>query len=590
LEKGRAVNLSIAPKDSAVVLSATSCLAAGKEYRLRLDIGPLSPESVVAKPVPFPSEQLPASDVGHWLDIVASSDDFTVEPRPTKLFLPTAGPSWVCACKPGGPHSCEPASRSRHLFIALRSPEKPGDAQLRVGIYFCNNLVQSLRLSARIEAEERDGLGHHSEVDYTLTNFLADVSFLKPRTLHVLTNDNPEGTHRLLIKDGDNEVLSFRLSEGQMRDAIEAARRFLRDAHIEESRSWLSGKKLRSRLDENNAKRKQDFVADLKQFATLGSKLWAKLFESQVDWWERLSRPGTIQVSRTGGSSFVFPWALLYGLPLEGDPSKYKECRVLKQWEQVAEAMDEHSRTCPYENETEHKALNTVCPFAFWGFRHIIEQPPSVPPGRYIPLAIRSAHEPPKLIAGLCQRLDRGTTENHLRRLAPVVKCNSLEAMRTTLTEDVEIVYFYVHGERKELPGAKGSTPALELGQGEWFEPEDLVAWRRSVWPPGHWRDLSPLVFINGCHTAEITPESLLSFVDSFSAAGAAGVIGTEITLEQTLASEVAERFFSHFRRHENVGVALHATRIELLKKGNLLGLAYTPYCSAELSLAKLTR
>jgi hypothetical protein len=77
-----------------------------------------------------------------------------------------------------------------------------------------------------------------------------------------------------------------------------------------------------------------------------------------------------------------------------------------------------------------------------------------------------------------------------------------------------------------------------------------------------------------------------LSFVDSFSAACAAGVIGTEIALEQRLASEVAERFFAHFRANEGVGDAMQATRIELLRKGNLLGLAYTPYCSAALRLS----
>jgi hypothetical protein len=466
----------------------------------------------------------------------------------------------------------------------LRSPGESREARLRIGIYFANNLVQSQLLTARIEDTERSGAGHHSRTDYTLTSFLADVSFLPQRAFHVLTNDSPEGSHSLVIKGEGQGVLALQLTEGQMRSAMQAARQFLRDAHIEETKGLFGGKNLRSLLDSNNAKDKPQFVADLKQLASLGFELWAMLFENQSKWWPLLRKPGTIQVSRTGGSRFVFPWAMVYDLPLEpGDPAKYQECRLLKEWEHAANGLDGHSRSCPFEAEHD---LNTICPFGFWGFKHVIEQPPSMPEGRNLPLDIRVLSPPPRLIAGLSRKLNAATTKNHLEHLAPVVECDSLASVRTNLSPDVEIVYFYVHGKRKDLPGASEPGAVLELGEGESFEPHHLVAWRSYGWPEKHWQDVSPLVFINGCHTAEITPESLLSFVDSFSAACAAGVIGTEIALEQRLASEVAERFFAHFRANEGVGDAMQATRIELLRKGNLLGLAYTPYCSAALRLS----
>jgi hypothetical protein len=86
--------------------------------------------------------------------------------------------------------------------------------------------------------------------------------------------------------------------------------------------------------------------------------------------------------------------------------------------------------------------------------------------------------------------------------------------------------------------------------------------------------------------TAELTPEALLTFVDTFAKAYAAGVIGAEISVTQAFASEAAEVFFNAFHRPGvTVGEALLAMRLHFLRKGNLLGLVYTAYCSAALQL-----
>jgi hypothetical protein len=289
-------------------------------------------------------------------------------------------------------------------------------------------------------------------------------------------------------------------------------------------------------------------------------------------------------VSRIANSRFVFPWALVYDLALEpGNSGRYVECRLLREWERAATLIDDAER-CPFE--AEHGALNTICPFGFWGIRHVIEQPPSMLPGRRLPPDIPVARHPPRVVVALSLHLDKELTASHLGRLAPVLQCDSLERVRDALAREIEIAYFYVHGRRVPIAGAEGRMAGLEIGEGETFEPAHLAAWRLAkIWPPGHWRETSPLVFINGCHTVEITPESLLNFVDSFMAANAAGVIGTEITLEQKLAGEAAELFFEHFRGNLSVGEALRRMRIQLLKKGNLLGLAYSAYCSADLRL-----
>jgi hypothetical protein len=74
--------------------------------------------------------------------------------------------------------------------------------------------------------------------------------------------------------------------------------------------------------------------------------------------------------------------------------------------------------------------------------------------------------------------------------------------------------------------------------------------------------------------------------VDAFAGVYAAGVVGTEVLVHQQLANEVALEFLKRFVRHKSVGRSISEMRMHFLRKGNVFGLAYTPYCSAELALA----
>jgi hypothetical protein len=60
------------------------------------------------------------------------------------------------------------------------------------------------------------------------------------------------------------------------------------------------------------------------------------------------------------------------------------------------------------------------------------------------------------------------------------------------------------------------------------------------------------------------------------------------------VANEVAQLFFEDFAKGDplhqfaSVGPALHRVRQKLLRKGNLMGLAYTTYCSADLHFQEI--
>jgi hypothetical protein len=100
------------------------------------------------------------------------------------------------------------------------------------------------------------------------------------------------------------------------------------------------------------------------------------------------------------------------------------------------------------------------------------------------------------------------------------------------------------------------------------------------------WTEPRPLVFINGCQSGAVEPELALDLVSGFvSTAGAAGVIGTEITVFEPLARAIAESVVTAFLAGTPIGRAMRYARLGLLSEGNPLGLAYLTFALASLAL-----
>jgi hypothetical protein len=623
----RYTNVCITKTKARSVLPSRRSLRARGDYALRLNIGPWTPHSVVQNARPFRGDLLPPTEEGHWLQVVIASQDFHIEQRYHHVFLPRVGASYVCPCKAGGEHTCKASDRQPYLFVPIRAPgliESFGEgprssplrslfaqrnlrsrqARLRIAIYYKKNLVESQLLTADVRAVEGGGTGYSSRIDYSLTSHLSDVSFLSPRDINILTNDVDDKSHKLIINGDLKEPISFNLTEAQRSGAVDAARQALRDISVKETKGWgATVATYNSLYNDKNEKDLDSFVTDLRALAPLGKDLWDALLQTRPQARRRLRdllkqsprRPAIIQVSRVEGSSLVFPWSFIYEIPLESDSSKHTPCPLLTKgtWKPEFISTLDH---CPFEQKHQK---NVLCPFGFWGFNHIIEQVPSMPEGRALPLWIKRAHDKPRLVMGISLDLDPDLTQAHKNELQKqltglqVIPKESLADVEAALAEEkLELVYFYCHGRRQPLPGGKSSTPYIEVGKSQGIAPGDITTWHDSDWGVDHWKEISPLVFINGCHTAELTPEVLVNFVDSFIGVYAAGVIGTEILLVQEVANEAAEQLLTVMNNKDKTGnsfgagEALRQMRLHFLGKGNLLGLAYTPYCSADLKLA----
>jgi hypothetical protein len=138
------------------------------------------------------------------------------------------------------------------------------------------------------------------------------------------------------------------------------------------------------------------------------------------------------------------------------------------------------------------------------------------------------------------------------------------------------VVYLYCHG------GVSNDVPFLVVGH------DDPVITPDNLFEDLYWGDgTRPLVFINGCHTTALEPESALEFVTAFvDNAAAAGVVGTEITIFEPLARAFAEDCLRRFLAGTPIGESVRRTRLGLLKEGNPLGLVYIPFVTPGLRLS----
>ncbi|MFB6784167.1 CHAT domain-containing protein [Streptomyces sp. NPDC056352] len=583
----RFLNLALVWPTSRRTVPEDRVLGAGQRYELRLDIGkPLEDSLLAGQADAFPGHGLPHEDDGgngDWLEVTLISEDFAFPAAPRALFLPLRGDSWVCPCEPRSRHGCEAGHRGRHLYVPFTAPDEPGPARLRVYVSYRGNQLQSVTLTTRVASAENAHGATRAFIDYTLTSGFTELRNLPERRAGVRVGRLPDGTMTVDVTAQDGPVATFSLSDLQVRDVLKRTREVLLACHA----AWRGEGENRRQvnlLDANNGKPPEALAEDMTRLAHRG---WAVLQMLAYGRTERatlqrlLREPTEIQICREKLERLVFPWGLVYDIPVESQATLVP---CTPGWEQVG--RDASARSCP--GEAGH-ALNTLCPYGFWGYRHYIEQPPSVPPGGRLRLTAGRTGAAPTLTVARSNRLFEPLAARHLDVLGTgfprMDVFDRSAALREALIGDPgDCVYFYGHGRRPETEAEYSSATVLEIGDTDRILPEDLNAWATDDrWD--RWDDIAPLVFLNGCHTADHDPGAWLGFVDTFAGLHASGVIGTEITVHQALAGEFAERFWELLLAGEEVGAALHRVRMELLRKGNVLGLAYTAYCSAALRL-----
>jgi hypothetical protein len=421
-------------------------------------------------------------------------------------------------------------------------------------------------------------------------------------------NKNDDGAAGIMVyaSDGREITCPGRLPEGFVSEHIDRARQALRDVAYEPAAE--EGTEPRYRY--GHPRSIEELRRDLVTLATAGSRIYFairhQLACAEVDADDPvgtlesiLRRPGFVEVVNRDPPSFVLPAALLYDHPLD-DALPESDIALC---DRFAAAFEERSDLaafgCLSEGCPNAADDRIVCPSGFWGFRHDLGFPVTqerAPDGSKATEAARTIAYADQALVDVVVSTDLDLREAHLERLRAFMPGLGLPpaaarqaAFDLLLGTEPQAVYFFCHGGLKveQIEGSSSTvgTPYLRVGG-----PGEDVITSTNIRTKGFpWRTARPLVFINGCHTTALEPRRALEFVSAFVVdAFASGVIGTEITVYEPLATAFAEGFFHRFvEEGQPVGSAVRGARLALLGAGNPLGLAYVPFAPADLRLAR---
>jgi CHAT domain len=645
----RVLNASFADPQSRKVLEPKNPLVAGQEYDLLVDIGPrwTTIKSLVTGNDAFPELALPMEQDGYLIHVVFISNDLEPGIYSGWIWVPrNTGRSFSYDLA-----SQKKANESGPIAMSIKAPGlKSGEdrTQLhgRLCLYYLNNLLQSARVQATVTRTPDAVLEHDNvvDVDYVLSGTVQDLDRFatrkvsvgssglpqeQPVTLNLTLNDDGKA-HRIVVRELDEQPNATPANNSPVgwtpfdaaaaRTALDQAREDLKSCFYERD---AYGKPVldnagepKVSLDQNRkGKTRDQFKWDLLTLAKLGNGLFNTAFgdvrpegkwATNAQWMralqKRLEKSSIIQVSRTGPANYVFPWGLLYQYPLPGPSERFKFCRIVKEeWADDGTRQKSPEPACPYRNEGWH-VENVICPYGFWGLNHIIEQPGSalrqLADGSYIQkeatdtISMRDANLDLSIVvthdvspADLTAHLTR-LEEIKPLRINPAQPADDTDKVRDML-KGATLVYFLCHGEYDSVR----TQPYLSIGLRDGQEihriyPETLQGWARTP-DLAAWETEPPLIFINGCHTADLKPGEVLNFVTAFGLAGAGGIIGTEVSVLASVAMDISEQVFEKMIAEKlTVGQAMYQTRWDLVNRGNLLGLAYTLYCLANLHVA----
>ncbi|HAW52077.1 MAG TPA: hypothetical protein DCX54_07100, partial [Flavobacteriales bacterium] len=601
-------------------LNRNQALLSNNPYDLLVDVGPPWRQDgnlvIKSEQAYFPEDKLPEDQQGYQVRVVFVAEDFSPRLSTTEIWVPAkAGQSYPF-------ENGERASASGAVKLRVKAPKlglfkRQGSAHGRLCLYYKGQLIQSALVSVGITNSQNVKLKKPNkiEVDYVIAGNFEDTKRLsdrqvqfgnneiRPISVGLTLNDDGSGRHRILATYHLNSKEETTIPPAWAPYDSQSAQQTLLEFRKVMTDCYTG-------LSETFGKNRKDFSYDLLELAKLGDQL-RTLALSGLDvsesgrtvaiWRQGLLdalKTGTvIQIARTGPANYIFPWALVYDIPLP-EPDKAKLCKVIEEWNGNGIREKEAEMGCPYQDEEWHKQ-NIICPYGFWGLKHIIEQPTGAlhkQDSRWVfdvtdKISIGKEVD---LGVGVTNDIDQTARDSHLNQLVANMRArlNPLQPAydrnnARIMLQAPEIVYFLCHGEVDTK-----QTPFLSIGEhildpNYSIFPNTLEQWSYGGLNLPHWQQVRPLVFINGCHTTQLQPGIVLNFVSAFADLGASGVIGTEVSVRADMAMTIAEAILTRIGNDMEIGHAIREMRWEMVNRGNLLGLAYTPYCLANLHIER---
>ncbi len=566
--------------------SETPLLPNTKHY-FWFEVGDPATNSIEVTPTPLPDDLPPKAklqvvlyDFKKGVQLLRPNDVGVVELQEDgtiKVVQPVAEPN----------NLDDPSWLQRRLFFPIRTEVEHGRFQLRCNIYYQQNLLQSRLITFYVQTTPRRMRNAlQSELDYVLSQSFngRTLQNMGDTKLSIMLNDNGNGTHGFRFFGAEEFKNDAELDAGALSNLIEMARGALRKAAWGDEEPYKAGKTYRYTGGLNEDRLRGDLITMALRGYRFYTTLIGRLAGSTDNAWEladMMLTPGQVQIASKQSARLVIPAAMIYDYPLDdGLPSsKFSICdtflQALKQETPLEETVCFQGQ-CPQHGED-----TVVCPSGFWGFRHSLG----------LPVTIQEAPDAPSIIQldgevtlAVTVSTDPNFKErpSHEKRLQAMgfdwqYADNRDDSLTMLKKVKSEVVYFYCHG------GMQNDLPYLSVGERGSARFTSANLFNKRI----RWRQIRPLVFINGCFTTQLSPERAMDLVTAFVATShAAGVVGTEISIFEPIATSFAEECFRRFLiEKQTLGVAIRGARLKMLKEGNPLGLVYIPYAMAGLHL-----
>jgi hypothetical protein len=483
-----------------------------------------------------------------------------------------------------------PVSDGASVYEAIFQimPLALGTITVRAHVFARDQRLQTLVIRLNVVEHEADTANQRSSADtiipvtargYTLDSLAA--LRVHPHPVSLILSPTANG-YQLLLVGGVSARAQLRVSAEALTELLREARDALKAAVygvVGSSYVYQDG------LDVPETYHQ----VTLESLAKIGRRLFEALFFLNAN--QDAVQVGELLQQQSRGHSlhiqviaerFVFPWALVYDRP-RGEPITIE---------------------------------------GFWGFKHIIEQLPEAGSAllqRFQP-AIRpdpSLHLTYTYNADIDRQLGRPLVAEQAAFLAKLsgiaLTEQQSEAQFLQSLDDpqniAQVLYLFCHaesvvqGDRAEVfvPGARTVSGYSTVVAGEALnvtrsrliisskEGLTLRQLLEGTDPrlalPG-----APLVYLNACQSAELSPLLYEGLVPFFISKGARGVLGTEVDTPAVFAAAFAQRFFAMLVQGEQtVGEILLTLRQGFVREhNNVMGLLYSLYASGDVRVERV--
>ncbi len=519
-------------------------LKLGRTYELAFDVAEPRTGAATASAAPAAKVMAEAGLQQLDIDVVIVTADFTViGDEQARLVMPRVGPS-----KNTVRFTIEPTKNGPGVISAIFLAQ--GRALQKMTI-----TLQVGEAPQRVMEAETSGLNLSSSIALALRR--------PDKRQIVLTILKRDSHYLFLLSNGGVTRYTLNLSETYVDGLITKARAALLE--IVRTPSPEGGLPAYQRPDTTIPE--DIHRATLIKLAQLGVLLYEQLFYGPGnndgrplgDLLRKYSQEGRLWIEIVP-EHFVFPWPLLYDRK-------------------------------PFDPKT-------VDLDGFWGFKHVIQYTPEFSAGRVVSLdpAIRvkdklelafvlNASIDGELASkGLATPVVQPQRE-HLPTLKQVnvkeyLSRDDLFGLMSNSDNPAQLIYLYCHAVSR-LPGEPGGVGAsrLVLTNKDVVTLDDLTVFAP---PSDEPLKSAPLVFLNACESAELSPYLYDGLVPYLINKGARGVLGTEVETPAYFAAEFARFFLERFTAGgEPLGELLLSLRRSYAEdKRNVMGLLYALYSS----------